>query len=474
MQAYCPNCGVRAPEGARFCYACGTPMVDVTNQAMTPAPPEFLRPSGWTLDSSGLGAVSASRSEESAKFIPPAETGSAPWPEFGQPTAPPAGIPMVDIPQPFAAVSQAGPDSDKPRWPIALRILIPGLVTAVLVFAAVIGVSGFVARPGARGNSPGGQIGPTPTSVTPISSAAPRPTPHPLPARNPPLLWCGSSPLPYGYPGWYYTIGNDEIPVLDFSWPQAELTCIGETTVGDTTTLVLHYGLSQLGTGDVVEYVHWMRQDSGFMIGHLESTGGITTASLWRASVDSGMVLRVLLESDSDGCTITVSKGPFDQKTRADFPAPAASAPVGAPIELTPAQGWQLFQTPQGSAISPIDPAQAYAIFENDHLVGTMQVVQETIRGWGYQSSLAAFADAITTSFHPQQPFVQMDTRAEVTIDGRPAIDYTLTWNDLQFRFVFVEVNGAYLSIISAVDVTAGQNLAADVDSMISSARISG
>ena len=448
MGYFCVNCGVEGPEGGRFCVACGSPMVGADSQPSPSGTPDFIPPSNQAAGPLFVGGLVTQSFHDFPEPVPPSDADLPPEEGVAEST------PLFDP----ESVSM------KPRLPLVFRILIPAVASAVVVYLAVIWVASWSSAPTTSASSP---LPSTPTT----SASSPLPSTQ-APPRNPPARWCGPEAQPWGYPSWYYTFEQDEIPALDLLWSQAQVTCVKEVIDAKTTTLVLHYAQPVRGNGDVLGYAHYLRRDLGFMIGRLESKGGTTTGSLWRASVDSGMVLWVYFEADSDGCTITVSKGPLDRMPSDQLPSLVGTTPTGTSFSLTPAKGWGMYQTYQAFSSFRNDYALSYAIIDKGELMGTMQVVHKTIGGLGFESSLEAYADASTTNFHPQEPFVEMDTRAEISVDGRRAIVYGLNWNDLQFQFVFVELDNAYLSIVSAVDKTPGKNLTDDVQSMLDSMKI--
>jgi len=416
MAMSCTRCGATGPEGTRFCHICGAPVGQPSpvGEPRADGLPGFLPPSA--------GPVTAA--------APPAAP-SPGWSRPGPPVPPPPvpGVPMAAV-------------TTRRRLPIALKVLIPVVATAIVAGVAALALTGHLL--------PGGQ------------------------PRTPPALWCDESKPVDGYPGSYYTFGDDEIPVLDIYWPEkTQVTCLRQLHDGTGSAVQLRYDSSRDPYYVILGYANALRRSSGFMLADVSGVMG-TSGYLWRGSVDSAKVLMVAFDCDDKGCNLAVGKLDLASAPPEVLPYVTSQAPSEIGLTLSPATGWKMYETYQTDHVGTGDITSSYAKVDGDRLLGTMQVVRHRIGGRPNEASLDAYADFVTTDFHPRDPHLKMDTRTETTIDGRRAIVCGLRWGNLQFQFVVVQLSGAYLTVTSAVDAGASPDLINDVSSMIDSLSIAG
>ena len=255
------------------------------------------------------------------------------------------------------------------------------------------------------------------------------------------------------------------------------VTCIGSDATRGVVQMDVQYAVSDVSNDQLIAYVQWMRDMSGFLVGPVVSAQDIVSGEMWRPSVDAGAVIHITYKIDGTGTVVSVVKdwtGASLSGLRADITPSAPSLGGGPHLTLVPAVGWEQYATWQ----YPTDYFPGYQaivfgkIVEGD-LVGTLLVVDATFDAAPYPGTIDEFADAWMTDFHPQPPEMDLPSATSTTIGGLPALTCTFTWADAQFRFTYVSSGSRVFAILAVTRPTSVPDPSGDVDAMLASIQIS-
>jgi len=289
---------------------------------------------------------------------------------------------------------------------------------------------------------------------------------------------CDDQSLPKLLEGWYFELGADSIPAYDlFDWPVGTVVCQQDRVTGGVTSLEVKYQATEDSISNMLEYVQWLRDYSGFIPGPIKRTTDSLTGELWRPSVSIGAIIHLQYSVQPSGTVVRITKDLTGDslsglyQNRMTSPSPSVGMTPKLSLEIP--SGWDQYTTWEEpfKGVTP-NSAMAFAKTVESDIVATFMVIDISLTKSPCPDSLEMFANVGLTDFHPQEPFIRPDTVSFATIDGHPALSHTLQWEDTEFRFIYTVIQDRGFAIISMVRPAAVPNPAADIEAMLSSITI--